>query len=263
MLCRRYDLVLIDGQRNLPFSKVWVTTEKDTATPDTIDGVIDIIPQTADRAVRLLALIDRWLGDLWLKTPVFGCIHIGGKSVRMGIQKHLIVEGGKTWLERTAEVVGQVTGNIVIVGPGEVPESLRGIPHLPDVPGIWGPMAGMIAALRWAPGSSLLAAACDLPFLSAEALKWILSYRKPGVWAIVPKLKNARNVEPLLAHYDYRSHGWFEQAASRGYFSPARIVSSPKTVTVTPPDELADAWRNVNTRADIPARGQSPRGPEK
>ena len=119
-------------------------------------------------------------------------------------------------------------------------------------------MGGTIAALRWAPGMSILAAACDLPYLSANALKWILSHRRPGVWAIVPKLKNARNVEPLLAHYDYRAHRWFEQAAEQGRFSLARIVSSPKAITVTPPDELSDAWKNVNTRADIQSPGEYP-----
>ncbi|MFC1485682.1 molybdopterin-guanine dinucleotide biosynthesis protein MobB [Candidatus Latescibacterota bacterium] len=261
MLCRRYDLVLLEGQKNLPFTKVWLTSEKNTAAPVTIEGIIDTIPRTDDRVVRFLSLIDRWLGDQWLKTPVFGCIHIGGKSLRMGIQKHLIMENGKTWIERTVEIIRQVTGNVMIVGSGVLPESLRNIPHLPDIPGIPGPMAGTIAALRWAPGASILATACDLPFLSADALNWILSHRRPGVWAVVPKLKNVRNVEPLLAHYDYRTHGWFEQRAQQGYFSLARIVSSPKAITVTPPDNLANAWRNVNTWADIQLCEESPSAP--
>lgn len=91
----------------------------------------------------------------------------------------------------------------------------------------------------------------DLPFLSPAALDWLVSFRRPGVWAAMPKLARSPGVEPLLAFYDARARHLLEALLDAGDLCPADIVASEKVATPTPPVPLAPAWRNMNTPADI------------
>ena len=137
-------------------------------------------------------------------SPAFACVLIGGKSSRLGQPKHLLEHpAGQTWLERTVGLLQQLTEQVIIVGAGELPHSLAGHMRLSDVPDADGPLAGILAAMRWAPRVSWLLAACDLPNLSLSALRWLLSTRAPGVWATLPRLSSQSAIEPLLAHYDF------------------------------------------------------------
>ena len=180
-------------------------------------------------------------------STVFGCVLIGGKSSRMGTAKQLLRRGGRTWLEHTVALLGQVCEQVVISGSGEIPDALGDYPHLSDVPDAQGPMAGLLAAMRWAPRASWLVAACDLPKMSLEALHWILASRAPGVWAILPTLAGKDGVEPLLAHYDSRCRLLVEQLAGDGDFSLSRLAQHPKTISPVPPVQLSGAWQNINT----------------
>ena len=169
----------------------------------------------------------------------------------MGNPKHLLQHGGKTWLERTADVLQQVAGQVIIVGAGDVPPSMAGYARLPDVPDAEGPMSGLLAAMRWNPRASWLAVSCDLPFLSADALRWLLSTRTPSVWATLPRLEGNNGVEPLLAHYDFRARGLLENIAATGDFRLGSIAASTKVCTPSPDPLLAEAWTNVNTATDL------------
>ena len=185
-----------------------------------------------------------------MDTPVFGCILIGGKSSRMGEPKHLIDENGITWLQKIYTLLEQVTEQIVIVGEGAIPQELDECVRLSDVPDTAGPMAGILAAMRWAPHSSWLVTACDLPQLSIEALQWLLASRAPGVWATIPKLSGSDKFEPLLAHYDYRACTLLEDIVAKGSARPGLIVENDNVISPTPPENLVEAWRNINTKSD-------------
>lgn len=112
-------------------------------------------------------------------------------------------------------------------------------------------MAGVLAALRWAPQVSWLVVACDLPQLSLPSLEWLISTRSPGVWATLPRLQGPdRPTEPLLAHYDYRTRP-LEDLAVDGDFSLSHLGSHPKVITPAPPAALEPAWQDVDTPAEL------------
>jgi len=183
--------------------------------------------------------------------PVYAGVLIGGASARMGSAKHLLKIGAQSWLERT---VGQLEGAVaetVLLGRGEVPASLAGLRRLADVPDVSGPMAGILSAMRWARRGSWLIVACDMPQVSREAVDWLLSLRRRGVWAVMPRLGEGQPLEPLLAYYDFRSRPLLERLAASGCFRAAEIARSSKVVTPVPPAELAKAWTNVNRPEDL------------
>ena len=198
-----------------------------------------------------MPLITDWLRRQWLRTPVCGCVLIGGKSRRMGRPKHLIKKDGRTWLARTVELLRSVTERVVIAGAGTLPGDVGNAERLPDVADAEGPMAGILAAMRWAPHVSWLVAACDLPFLSADALRWLLAERAPGVWATLPRLPGREGVEPLLAHYDWRARPLLEELCETRHFRPNSLAANPKVRTPSPPLALIGAWNNINTQADL------------
>jgi molybdopterin-guanine dinucleotide biosynthesis protein A len=183
--------------------------------------------------------------------PVYAGVLIGGASTRMGSPKHLLKTGDVSWLERT---VGQVAGAVaetVLLGRGEVPASLAGLRRLTDVPDVSGPMAGILSAMRWAPRTSWLIVACDMPQVSREAVDWLLSLRRRGVWAVIPRLDDSKPLEPLLAYYDFRARPLLERLAASGCFRAAEIARSSKVITPVPPVDLAKAWTNVNRLEDL------------
>jgi len=250
-LCQRYDLVLVEGRKTMPLPKVWLLGDGEDSPPDDVPEIIATLPRGTGRLDAFMPILNERLQQQWLAAPVFGCVLIGGKSHRMGTPKHLIEKNGETWLERTAGLLRQVTQEVVIAGAGAIPDAASDLVRLHDIPGADGPMAGILAAIRWAPFATWLVAACDLPDLSADALRWLLSTRAPGVWATIPKLEGRPHAEPLLAHYDFRAQPLLERRAARGNFRLNDVASERKVITPSPPPDLESAWRNVNTETDL------------
>jgi molybdopterin-guanine dinucleotide biosynthesis protein A len=166
----------------------------------------------------------------------------------MGRPKHLIRQGGRTWLERTVATLRAVAEQVVVVGQGELP--VADLPRLPDVPGMAGPLAGLAAAMRWQPWASWLLVACDLPELDVAALEWLVAARRPGVWAVIPQLR-PDFVEPLLAYYDFRIQPAVEELVRRGEQRIGRLAAAEKVAILTPPAQLWSAWRNVNYEHEL------------
>ena len=256
-LIRKYDLVLIEGRKNLPVQKLWLLSEGEESPPDGIEGIGGVLGRDSDRVEYLLTFLDRWLPALWAETPIYGCVLVGGKSSRMGAPKHLISENGYTLFEKTVECLKPAVQKIVAVGNGEIPgenSEKNGIVRLSDVPGVGGPMAGILSCMRWAPHVSWVVVSCDLPDITPDAVQWLLSTRMPGVWATLPMLNGSEYIEPLFAHYDFRSHRMLETCAGNGIFYPSYIAGNERVIVISPPKDLEQAWKNINTNKELDSR---------
>jgi len=253
-LAARCDLILVEGHKQTPIPKLWMLNDDEAAPPGDVANIHGIFAKEADRFDAVAAVVEEMLRAQWLATPVFGCVLIGGESARTGQPKHLLQSTGLTWLERTVELLDERCQTVVISGAGNVPLALVDCPRLPDIPGVAGPMAGVLSAMRWAPRAAWLVVACDVPNINAEAIDWLLSARRPGVWATLPTLANGADVEPLLAHYDFRARPLLERLATEKTFGLHRIASHPKVASPIVPSDLAAAWRNVNSPEDLSPR---------
>ncbi|MFB3787000.1 MAG: molybdopterin-guanine dinucleotide biosynthesis protein B [bacterium] len=250
-LSRRYDLILVEGHKEIPLPVVWLEHPKKKDPPPKTVEVLELLGAKAEREKVLLTWLSDWLPRQWQKTPVYGCVLIGGESRRMGRPKHLIETEGLTWLERTARILKRVCSRVVIAGAGEIPARMINPIQLTDILGAEGPMAGVLAAMRWSPYASWVITACDMPRLNFPALDWLISNRKPGVWAVLPRGAEPREVEPLLAYYDCRSHPVLESLSEQGEFSLAAIQKHAKTATPEIPSHLRDAWVSANQPEEI------------
>ncbi len=184
--------------------------------------------------------------------PLCACLLIGGRSSRMGHPKHLITgKNGLTWLENTVQLLTPFTEQIVLSGAGDVPASLDSLLRLPDVPGVEGPLTGILAAMRWQPDACWLLIACDMPNISSAAIEWLLAQRAEGSWGIVPRLQEGGFVEPLLAVYEAQAKYYFEDLCSSGILRISMVARRSKIATPVVPVKLCHSWSNINTPDEL------------
>ncbi len=246
-LNRHYDLVLVEGPAKTPVPKIWLLEENHDSPPPETQNVLKVFSRKQVNDGTVLNWILGWLKQKWLEMPVWGCVLIGGKSRRMGRPKHLIEKNGQSWLERTVAKLSKKTANVVLSGQGDVPASLSHLTRIPDVPNVKGPLAGLLAMMRWQPDVSWLITACDMPDLSEQALAWLLSCRAPGVRGVLPSLGQIEKVETLLSYYDRRSVVFLERIAAEGMRSMQSLADLDSIITPQPPSQLFASWRNVNS----------------
>jgi len=244
-----YDLVLVEGHKTTPLAqKVWLCGDAGEPPPPEVAGIRRVLKRDEDRVRIVTGMIDDWLPAAWRATPLYAGILIGGKSSRFGRPKHLVEDQGKTWLEQTVEKIGPHVDGIAVLGAGAIPDGLGAVPVLCDVQDVKGPLAGMLAAMRWRPFTSWVFLPCDLPLLSGEAMSWLLDHREPGVWAVLPRIPGAPGPEPLLAYYDFRAGALLERVSK-----PMGLAGEERVLMPTVPEHLQASWKNVNTPADLAA----------
>ncbi len=250
MLLAEHDLVLLEGYKGSDLPKVWLAKPGQPDPPSEVAGVMAVLPWDEARSEQLIALLNTWLPAIAKQRPRLGGVLVGGSSRRMGQAKQLVVWGGQTLAEMAAKALQPTVDRVVMLGSGETPQGCADFGRLADPPGVKGPLAGLLAALRWAPRATWFITACDLPMLGEEAVAWLESQRGPGRWAILPKLAKA-GVEPLLAVYEPQSRPLLEQLANRLIWAPRHITRSPSVYCPQVPRHLVSAWTNVNTPDDL------------
>lgn len=182
-----------------------------------------------------------------------GFILVGGASRRMGADKAGLKLGHRSFVERAAEALAAIAGNVSVVGDrDETP-----IPHLKivrDVYPAWGALGGLHAALsacrkRWA-----AVVACDLPFVTGELFVRLASMRQ-NFDAVVPVQADGRP-QPLCALY--RREATAARAAeliAAGERRPRALLQRIETRWVAPVEledlhGSTDFFANVNTPED-------------
>jgi molybdopterin-guanine dinucleotide biosynthesis protein A len=158
---------------------------------------------------------------------VAGFILAGGASSRMGRDKGLLDFGGVPLILQTARLIEPLVAQVTLVGsPRRYTKlGLRVIAddvHVQSRPSSTGcgPLAGIATALGATQSPWNLILACDMPYLSAEWIDWLLSraLRSRGE-AVVPRTE--RGIEPLAAVYRRECGAQIAAALARG----ARKVS--------------------------------------
>ena len=251
-LASTYDIVLVEGHAATAVPQIWLTGPDAAAPPPDAQGRIVAVMNRQEATVeRLFAFVQDLMVEKWRQTPVWGCVLIGGTSSRMGQPKHLLQQDGATWLERAVEKLRPKVEQVVISGSGRIPAALADLPRVPDAPGLAGPLAGILAVMRWQPAVSWLVTACDLPDVQPESLAWLLKERRPGRRAVLPQLAPDRPLEPLLAWYDFRCRPLLENLAASGSLRLSRLTEQNGVCALQPPVELHSSWRNVNTLEEL------------
>ncbi len=243
------DLILVEGHKDCAVSRIWLelSASCDRGVSDKQNITTVLYRDDPQYLEKLLGFVHAELEKFQSRRPLKAGLLVGGKSIRMGRSKALLEIGGKTLIERSFGTVSRVAERVVMIGSTDLPESLKSAERLPDIPEVEGPMAGMLSAFRWAPESAWIMSAVDMPFLDQEAWNWLLIHRRPGIWAVLPRITQAAAAETTGACYEPMIFEYVESLSRRGMFKLQMIARHPKVLTPVIPESLRYAWKNVNT----------------
>ncbi len=243
------DLILVEGFRDssLPGVRIEKGTKRKAHPAGATPGRIVLYRRDPGYLGGFLDYIHSTLVTFHSERPLRAGLLIGGRSRRMGRPKALLRINGETLVEKSVGALLAVAGGAVLLGPGEVPASLDTVPRIPDAPAAAGPMGGMLGAFRWDPQSAWIISAVDMPLMEENAWRWLLDQRRPGAWAVLPRLSGKRHVETTGGCYEPMIFGHIESLAARGKVRLQEIAMHPKVLSPRVPDAIAHAWKNVNT----------------
>lgn len=107
---------------------------------------------------------------------IAGCILAGGQSRRMGEDKARLDLGGRPLLDLAIARLAPQVATLIVNRHDEIPPvDAHGLPIVTDAPGDHqGPLAGILAALRWAQQNNVAwvaTAAVDTPFFPRDLVR--------------------------------------------------------------------------------------------
>jgi molybdopterin-guanine dinucleotide biosynthesis protein A len=179
----------------------------------------------------------------------------GGESQRLGMDKALLELDGQTLLARTVDKAAALSDDVIVVtnNPGRYQYLGLDVRFVPDEQPGEGALMGLYSGLRAARHGAALAVACDMPFLNALLLQYMLA-KSTSYDIVVPRLKNDL-LEPLHAIYSKRCLAFMAQLLAQGrrrifaFYADVR-VHYVEEETIARFDPLHLSFVNVNTPAD-------------
>lgn len=182
---------------------------------------------------------------------ISGIILAGGKSNRMGQNKALLEIGGTSMIERVVRVMSGVCSEVLIAGGNEGELGHLGYPIVPDIYPGCGPLSGLHAGLSAARNRYSFVSACDIPFLSEELMRRIIS-EKDGCDAVI--LKHGEYFEPLFSLYGKTFIKAAETSVKNGVYKVTAALSlvkwKPYTVDFNDMPGIKKSLININTPKD-------------
>lgn len=182
-----------------------------------------------------------------------GIILAGGKSLRMGQDKALLPVGKQLLIEEVLTRL-KIHSEKVIVIANQIKEfSFLGVPVFPDIVPGQGPLGGIYTGLVKSETFHNLIVACDMPFISAELLRY-LANRIDAYDITIARYKN--RFQPLCAFYSKNCIQAIKQQLQQGNLK-IRDVFKQLRVNVITEDEIdqlklnEQAFTNINTPEDI------------
>jgi molybdopterin-guanine dinucleotide biosynthesis protein A len=170
----------------------------------------------------------------------------------MGSPKHLLRLQGETLIERTVAFLTSLIDPPMVVGNGELPNTLTHLHRLKDIPLVKGPLGGLLAVMEGAGDRSVLAMACDTPLVNELALSWLLktSASQPDAWAVIPRDETGRH-QPLFALYRPAILPSMRRNAEHGILGLYHLAELEKVATPDVPKTIADRLVNINTPGEL------------
>ena len=191
---------------------------------------------------------------------VTGVLLAGGNSSRMGRNKALMTLAGRRLVDRVLAVLSSVLDDLLMVTNSPELYADLGVRMVPDVVAGKGALGGIHSALHHAAAPHCLVVACDMPFLNADFLRYIVDQR--AAYDVVVPIADGRP-QPLHAVY---GKACLQPIARRlesdrlhvvGFFPDVRVreVTAQELAAFDPeglsfrnlntPEEFADAERRL------------------
>jgi molybdenum cofactor guanylyltransferase len=182
-----------------------------------------------------------------MTAPLLGLVLAGGRSSRMKRDKATLSYHGRSQLDWACERLAAHVQNVFIsVRPDQVDDPQRqSHRQIVDEHENIGPIAGIAAAQAARPDAAWLVLACDLPFLSDQALTQLCTARDRAKFATAFRSSHDGLPEPLCAIYEPASGAAIRAAIANGKSCPRKFLLNSPVALLDQGDPTA--LDNVNT----------------
>jgi len=193
-----------------------------------------------------------------------GVLVAGGQATRLGrLPKGLARLGGEAVAARSLRLFRELFGAALVVGDPGGPYAGLGAEVVPDaIPGKGAP-GGIHAALGAARTGWVFAAACDMPFLSADAIRFLWDRRGAAPAALV---RWGRGLEGLHAFWSRDCLPTVDLLLRRDDASVADLAAAVGARVIEVEewrlvDPLGRSFENANAPEDLARLGLEPPAP--
>ncbi|MCH2389022.1 MAG: molybdenum cofactor guanylyltransferase [Opitutales bacterium] len=187
-----------------------------------------------------------------MKRKILGLVLAGGKSKRFGQDKaSYVFHDGICQLDYAMHLLDTFCERTVVsVGDSRTRFGLEESNHdwIEDVPGMQGPIGGVMSGLVEAQGKGLLVVACDMPLLEGSLILRLLTQRDVCRLATC-YLATDGKPEPLCAIYEPGCLPLLEKATEEGQMSLRRFLTIENVARV--PCRSPKLLASLNTQADV------------
>ena len=190
-------------------------------------------------------------------TDVTGVLLAGGKSRRMGEDKRFILVGQRTLFERTYAVLCELFEQVCVVIAQDSPSLQAKVPVVRDLVPDCGSLGGLYTGLRWAQTQHIFLAACDMPFLNPDVIRYMVRLKDQADivisrWATRLQPTHAvygRNclpvIEKMMNLHNKKIHSMMDHPTLR-----VRLIAESEIKQIDPNGR---SMFNVNTLSDLEA----------
>ncbi len=159
-------------------------------------------------------------------SELVAAILAGGASVRMGSDKASLVRGGSTLLERAAGAARGAGLAAMVVGRSQPRDwAIHGVSFIEDAFPGQGPMAAVLQALDLAHGACVMTLPCDLPGITAPAVRALGDAFRARGGELGAVLMIDGELQPLSAVYGASAREMLAREWTEGERSLRRIIA--------------------------------------
>jgi molybdopterin-guanine dinucleotide biosynthesis protein A len=188
-------------------------------------------------------------------TDVTGVLLAGGKSRRMGEDKRFTLVGRQTLFERSSAVLCELFAQVCVVIAQDSPSLQVEVPVIRDLIPDCGSLGGLYTGLRQTKTQHIFLAACDMPFLNPEVIRYMVRLKDQADIVIS---RWATRLQPTHAVYGRGCLPVIEEMMNRRNRKIHSMISHPALrVRVIDEQEITRIDRdgrslfNVNTPSDL------------
>ena len=182
---------------------------------------------------------------------LYGLVLAGGKSMRMGHDKSIIMWHGTQQRYYMADMLTGICKDVFISCRAEqVSEIDPSYQVLPDSYTGSGPLSGILSAFRAYSGTAWLVTACDLPLLDLYTLQYLISNRDTNSIATTFESPFDGHPEPLITIWEPKSYEILFSFLAEGITCPRKVLirNNERVRLLKAPNP--DALMNANTPED-------------
>ncbi len=178
-----------------------------------------------------------------------GLILAGGFSKRMGQDKALINYHGKPQIKFLFDLLTECCDSVFISKRND--QTSTDHSYINDDLSFegGGPLVGILSAMKAHPDASWLVMACDLPFVTQEALQLLIQQRDPSKLATAFKSTHDQLPEPLCAIWESHAYERILDLFKEGMHCPRKMLIKNDIKLL---DQKNPRWLdNVNDLTDL------------